>query len=183
MLLSAIGESDRLVHERAELAFGVLRAGERCRVLRTAWRVKTVKEPPGTGENKRPDFMELLTGLAFTVFVRDGADSGTPTLARRVSDAVSAPAIVARFGGLSLGESTMLVDDFRRVRAGDVGRSGVSWVVADPSGELALPLWADHVASYHTRYGQFRLLPAVEPEAGKLPIPPVSAWTRIERPD
>jgi CRISPR-associated protein Cas5t len=174
MLCSTVGEVDRNRHVGAELAIAVLTPGVRSRVLRTLWRVKDVKTPAGTGENKRPDGQELLTGMSFAAFVRDGVEAEEPSLASRVVAALSDPGSVTRFGGLSLGESSFLVDELRLLQAGDLApRSDAAWLVADPAGSLALPLWVDHVGSASTRYGQFDLSPLDTHE------PPVDAWVRI----
>jgi CRISPR-associated protein Cas5t len=180
MLLSMVGEPNRLVHAGAELAIVLLSDPQRSTVLRTAWRVKSLKEPPGLGGNKRPDFQELLTDVRLAVFVRRGAQESTAwSLADRVRGALNDPASIRRFGGLSLGESTHLVDEVRPIRSGDAERGRL--LVSDPAGDLPLPLWPDHVGSAGTRWGQFRIVdlpadalqsPGLLPEAAWVTIPP-----------
>src|SRR5688500_7221819 len=109
MLLSAVGEPDRLVHRGAELAVAVISPGQRTRVLRTLWRVKSLANPLGSDTNKRPDFQELLVDVQLAVHVRDGVDAHQPSLAARLNAAFLDPSSVTRFGGLALGESTHLV--------------------------------------------------------------------------
>src|SRR5438094_231737 len=85
MLLSLVGEPDRLRHIGAEIAIAVLSRPERSVVLRTLWRVKTKKHGPGIGENKRPDFQELLSGVQLAIWVRPGSEEAlAPHLADRV---------------------------------------------------------------------------------------------------
>lgn len=175
MLCSAVGEHDRLVQQGAEIAIGVLSAGRRSRVLRTSWRVKDAKTPPGLDENKRPDFQELLTAARFVVHVRAGEAERAPSLEERVRAALDNPASVTREGGLSLGESTHLVDELRRLRHEDA--AAVTWLVADVAGDLPLPAWVDHVGSAGTRYVQVRLVEAADPAA-----PPLEAWITIAAP-
>lgn len=173
MLLSAVGETNRLVHQGAELAVAVISPGTRTRVLRTLWRVKDAGSSLGVGENKRPDFQELLVDVRLAVHVRSGSDEGDRSLAARLEEALRAPALVTRFGGLSLGESTHLVDELRPLRAED-GSAAATWLIADADGPYSLPIWPDHVGSRRTRHGQFSLRPATE-----LSSPPSEAWTAV----
>ena len=176
MLLSLVGEPNRLVHRGAELALALLGEATPSRVLRSLWRVKSVGTGPGLGENKRPDYQELLTGLRFGVWVRAGeSEEARPALTERVALALANPASVPRFGGLSLGESSHLVDEVRRWRPDDPARGW--WLVADPGGEWSLPVWPDHVGSAGTRLGQYTLRPG--PLDGG---PSPDAWTAIMPP-
>ena len=179
MLLSAVGERDRLVHRGAEIAVAMLSKPARSVVLRRVWRVKDKKRGPGLGANVRPDFQELLTGVRLCVWVRKGGSAdgrcGVP-LVERLRRALRQPAEVKRFGGLALGESTHLVDEIRSWRAEDPGR-GLLLVGAEV-GSLTLPVWADHVGAKGTRWGQFNLT-----ENDPLPNSPCkSAWISIEPP-
>ena len=176
MLLSLVGEPDRLSHEGAEVALALLSVPERCLVLRTLWRVKNTKAGPGIGENKRPDFQELLTGIRLAVWVRQGTrEVATPRLAERLRDALIRPTGTRRFGGLSCGESTHLVDEVRPLRQGDATSGQL--LIRDLQGDLALPVWPDHVGSAGTRWEQYRLITS---SIG--PSPHKNAWTPILRP-
>ncbi len=177
MLLSVVGEPDRLRHVGAEVAVALLSMPQRSVVLRTLWRVKTRNAGPGIGENKRPDFQELLTGVRLAVWVRTGVhEEAPPRLVERLRDALAAPQHTNRFGGLSLGESTHLVDEVRPLRLDDATSGQL--LVRDPQGELALPVWPDHVGSAETRWEQYRLMASsIGPE------PDERAWTTILRPE
>jgi len=175
MLLSLIGETNRHNHEGAEIAVALISQPEWSVVLRTLWRVKSNKIPPGIGENKRPDYQELLTGLEFAVWVKNGKEQTDMSLAEKVLTVLGRPQDINRFGGLSLGESTHLVDELRLLRQSD-GIEG-HFLVADESGNLALPIWPDHVGSF-TRWGQYRLIKGSIGEG-----PPENAWTVIKRPE
>ena len=154
MLLSLVGEERRDQHAGCELAIARLTEGDRSIVLRTTWHVKKASLPPGVGENKRPDFQEVLTGLRIAVFVREGrCERAVPCLSERIHSALALPASVARWGGLSLGESTHLVDEIRPLRDGDWADAHL--LVRDPKGPLSLPTWVDHVGSAGTRWGRF----------------------------
>lgn len=178
MLCSAVGEPDRWVHQGAELAVALLSEPGLSRVLRSLWRVKSAKVPPGVGENKRPDFQEVLTGLRLAVYVRPSEWERRPSLADRLAVVLRNPRAVSRFGGLSLGESTHLVDELRLLRPEDLFGAEPRWLVLDPNGALPLPIWVDHVGSSGTRYGQFRLRPG----QAAVMEPPPEAWVRIAPP-
>ena len=182
MLLSLVGEVDRRVHVGAWIAIGICGEPERSTVLRTLWRVKDRKVPPGVGKNKVPEFQELLSGVVLSVWI-GGNGMGTaelpaaspPSLEERVGRALDAPGGIDRFGGLSLGESTFLVDVVRRWRDGD--RSEGALLIRDREGDLSLPVWVDHVGSRGTAWEQFRL------HEQRLPrVPPADAWVAIEPP-
>lgn len=154
MLLSLVGEPNRLAHIGAEVALARLGQPEpmRSKVLRMVWRIRFGNVTQGTGSNRRPDFQELLTGVELAVFVRAGREEEAPKpLAARVAQGLVDPASVSRYGGLSLGESTHLVDEVRLLRHDDLVHALL--LVADPEGNLALPIWADHIGSAGTRWG------------------------------
>lgn len=154
MLLSLVGETNRHAHEGAEIAIALVSQPEYSVVLRTLWRVKSRKHGLGQGENKRPDFQELLTNVRIVVWVRRGeSESITSSLADRVQQAIAQPHAISRFGGLSLGESTHLVDELRVMREGDAIIGKV--LLQDDAGELSLPIWPDHVGSRNTSWRQF----------------------------
>jgi CRISPR-associated protein Cas5t len=176
MLLAAVGEADRLNHEGAEVALALLSAPEASVVVRTLWRVKDLNLAPGIGENRRPDFQELLSNVRLAVWARTGAAEGPrPSLSDRVATALARPSGINRFGGLSLGESTHLIDELRMLRPADHGEGRL--LIGDIEGDLALPVWSDHVGTAGTRWGQYRLAPAMvrtEPDE--------RAWTVVRRP-
>ena len=176
MLLSLVGEERRGAHVGAELALAVLSQPALSTVLRTSWRLKTA-DPPGLGANKRPDYQELLTDVRLAVWVRPGAAEATPrSLAERVEAVVDQKEVAVRYGALALGESTHLVDELRRLRPADGGRGRM--LVQDERGDLAMPVWVDHVGSRGTRWGQFRL---EESSVGDVPAP--NAWVAIGPPE
>lgn len=174
MLLSMVGEVNRRVHEGAEIAIALLSEPEYSVVLRTLWRVKERGEGPGLGNNRRPDFQELLTDIRLAVWVKKGSsESSEISLSERVKNSLAQGGSISRFGGLSLGESTHLVDEVsplnHKVERGHL-------LLTEDDGDLSLPIWPDHVGSV-TRWGQYRL---VETDLTK--DLPVTAWTTILRP-
>ena len=176
MLLSLVGETDRRAHEGAEVALAMLSDPPISVVLRTLWRVKSRKHGLGLAENRRPDFQEILTDVRLVVWVRAGQqERADPSLADRVKAGIDHPAQIARFGGLSLGESTHLVNEARLYRAEDGFDARL--LVRDKAGDLSLPVWVDHVGSAGTRWGQYSLQPTLVESR-----PLEQAWSRIMRP-
>ncbi len=177
MLLSMVGEVNRREHEGAEIAIALLSEPRYSVVLRTMWRVKDRKQGPGSGNNRRPDFQELLSDTQLAVWIRKGAnENAAQSLASRVEQAMQHPSTISRFGGLSLGESTHLVNDITILDQKVVrGRQ----LMAEDEGDLSLPIWPDHVGS-GTRWGQYRL--SNEMEITDSVLNDESAWTVIERP-
>ena len=160
MLLSYIGEPWRQRHAGARIAYAMLSKPERSTVLRTAWRIKS-SSPPGVADNRRPDFQQLYSPIELAIWVRpglhnegtDGHFAETP-LVDRLERGLDSPETIDRFGALCLGESTHLVDDFRRLRANEPGYGQL--IVPDSRGSLNLPIWPDHVGAA-TTWGRFSL--------------------------
>ena len=177
MLLSMVGEVNRREHEGAEIAMALLSEPTYSVVLRTLWRVKDRKEGPGLGNNRRPDFQELLSDTQLAIWVRRGTgEASERSLASRVEQAIRQPSSVSRFGGLSLGESTHLVNDITLLD-GAIMRGRL--LIAEDDGDLSLPIWPDHVGS-KTRWGQYRL--SDEAEITNDVLDNESTWTVIQRP-
>ncbi len=110
-LLSLVGETRRERHIGCRVAPGLVGQPSQSVVLRTVWRVK--KTPLGSPGNTRPDYQQLLTGVEVLIWVNS---SGEPhdtggTLEDRIGEALRTPRSINRFGGLSMGESTHLVDE------------------------------------------------------------------------
>ncbi len=174
MLLSMVGELNRRAYEGAEIAIALLSEPNYSVVLRTLWRVKDRNEGPGLGTNRRPDFQELLTDVRLAVWVRKGENeiSAVP-LIDRIRASLETPFSIARFGGLSLGESTHLVDEVSLLNP--LEKQG-QLLIAEDDGDLSLLIWPDHVGS-GTRWGQYRLQQTSLSDGI-----PNNAWTVIRRP-
>ena len=153
-LLSLVGETDRYHHTGARVAPVLLGEPATSVVLRTVWRVKS--RPLGSKGNTRPDYQQLLTGLEIVIWLDSSDEDGeVPNLESRVALALN-PATrktIVRFGALSLGESThmvdqimLLTDELREILRGVRTRS---FLIAE-RGRLSLPVWVDHVGSRDT---------------------------------
>ena len=166
-LLSLVGETDRRKYIGARVVPVLLNKSPTSVVLRTVWRVKS--KPLGSSGNTRPDYQQLLTGVELAIWL-ESAD-----LEDRVRNALSSPASVSRFGGLSLGESTHMVDEvclLDRVRDRLPAKGRIFLQREDKKGRLTLPTWVDHVGSAGTRYatGDLEELPLVPPPPGRMPV-------------
>ncbi len=150
-LLSLVGETDRRRHIGARVCPALLNKPEMSVVIRTVWRVK--KTPLGSSGNTRPDYQQLLSPIRLLIWLDSSEEKGEqPGLEDRVSVALDEPGRISRFGGLSLGESTHLVDEVRRPRAGDDEDVPARAYLLAERGRLSLPVWVDHVGSAGTRF-------------------------------
>lgn len=175
-LLALVGEVNRHRHCGVRLAPALVSQPDKSVVLRTVWRVKS--RPLGSKGNTRPDYQQLLTGVELVIWLDSaGEENGMPHLEARVADSLDAGrrGRLQRFGGLSLGESSHLVDQVR-LFAPDRGREGRVFLLAE-EGRLTLPVWVDHVGSAGTRFvtgdlvtatlepPEFQRMPRIEPKA------------------
>ena len=152
-LLSLVGETERRRHVGVRVTAGLIGQPDVSVVLRTMWRVKS--KPLGSSGNTRPDYQQLLSGIELVLWLDSTEEaSDGPTLEARVSNAVVEKrfAEISRFGGLSLGESTHLVDEILPVtRTPGAERHGQLFLRAE-RGRFTFPVWVDHVGSAGTRY-------------------------------
>jgi len=174
-LLSMVGETDRMRHERVRLTAGLIGQPDRSVVLRTVWRVKS--KPLGSSGNSRPDYQQLLSNVRLVMWI-DSSDEGDlkESLESRLKTALSPlmRGAIERFGGLSLGESTHLVDEVSLIERMDVdaNKEEVRLFVVRDRGRYTLPVWVDHVGSAGTRYATGDLEvrdPFVPPSLVELP--------------
>lgn len=170
-LLSLVGETDRRRHIGCGVSPMLLSSPQTSVVLRTVWRVK--KLPLGSSGNTRPDYQQILTHVELVIWLDSTNDAAELKLESRVRRALEDPSSVQRFGGLSLGESTHLVDevcDLCSVADRHTGRTGRAFLLA-PRGRLTLPVWVDHVGSAGTRYvtGNLVQQPLIAPNSAEIP--------------
>jgi CRISPR-associated protein Cas5t len=104
---------------------------------------------------RRPDYQDLLTDVTLWVWLEKGEDAADPPLPKALAGALDAPAIVSRHGGLSLGESSYLVNRLNVVARGHVPRK-VIVIRPDKEGFYSLPVWTDHEHD-RSRSERFRL--------------------------
>lgn len=166
-LLSLIGETDRRKYIGCRVAPVLLSEPPTSTVLRTVWRVK--KTPLGSPGNTRPDYQQVLSNVELAIWLDSPGE-----FEDRVRRALVSPSSITRFGGLSLGESTHMVDEvclLERV-ADRLPRAGRAFLQReDNKGSLTMPVWVDHVGSSGTRYatGDLHELPLLPPSTGRMP--------------
>jgi CRISPR-associated protein Cas5t len=179
-LLALVGETDRRRHVGCRVAPVLLNRPDQSVVLRTVWRVK--KTPLGSSGNTRPDYQQLLSPIHLVVWIDSTDEAGvgdSDRLEARVGRALESPSTVTRFGGLSLGESTHLVDEvclWDRVKDRPEHRDWKPRAFLNHDrGRLTLPVWVDHVGSAGTRYvtGNLEEGPLTPPDVGRMPRIPV----------
>ena len=74
------------------------------------------------------------------------------SLEERVIRALEHPEQIDGFGGLSLGESTHMVDEVVRLGAEEPVTARAYLLDPGGRGRLSLPVWVDHVGSASTRF-------------------------------
>jgi CRISPR-associated protein Cas5t len=134
------------MHRGAEMAIAMPSLPGRSRVFRKLRR--------GDLHQLRPDYQDLLIDVTLWVWLRRGADSGTPPLVDRVETTLREPSSVTRSGGLSLGESSYLVNE---VLLETDPPAEALFLMPDASGFYALPVWVDHVSASGSRSKRFTL--------------------------
>lgn len=180
-LLSLVGEVDRNVHRGARVAPALIQRDhrkfppEKSAVLRTLWRIKDRKSTMGAGSNARPDFQELVTGTELVIWLDSSGESPDlpMSLESRVIQALHAPASIKRFGGLSMGESTHMVDEVSHFAPERFHNTTLHAYLLDDQGRLSLPVWVDHVGASGTRFvsgNLSRFSPTDVPEINQMPI-------------
>lgn len=147
-LLALVGEEDPERHRGVRLTMACT-PGPVSTVLRTLWRVKSASLAPGVGANARPDYQELVTEREVAILFDSAVEAHEgPNLETRVTAALSAPSSIERYGGLSMGESSHLVNDIRR----NDQPGGFEFFEVDPEGTATFPVWVDHVGASATTY-------------------------------
>ena len=182
-LLSLVGEKDRTRHVGCRVTSVLLKQPEKSTVLRTVWKIKNRNlhmgqtPPPGApkkvknaGGNRMLDRQEILTGVKLILWLDSSDENGkNPSLEERTKEALMHPEGIDRFGGLSLGESTHLIDEVKCFD-GDSGRQGMIFLLAE-QGPLTLPVWVDHVGSKGTSYvtGEMVSSYLIAPDVQRIP--------------
>lgn len=185
MLLSLVGERRRARHVGARLAVGYLCPLGESRpalprvttVLRKLSRFKYGVPSKQSELGNTLDFVEVLGGIEFVVWVDSSGEREAPRLAERLTEAIDEPERVNRTGIVCLGLSDDAVNDIARWPNEDERQ--VCWLRPRDDGGMELPVWVDHVGAADTRWRRFRLdeTPSVGAAA-----PPGGAWLEIVGP-
>ena len=181
MLLSLCGieRDDKHKYARVHLALATEGEPEVARVFRKLRRVAQSNKNADPLLDRRPDYQDLVLWLKLWVWVNDrAAENSLVTVIKKALDKERCSSIT-RFGGLSLGESSHLVDAISLVEHCD-GKG--NFLISDEKGTLDLPVWVDHPCSGKDRCNlrRFGLTSQID-----LKGPPEgdARWITIEPPD
>ena len=136
MLLSLVGvpREEKGRHRGVSLALALDATPTRSKVFRKFRRGKEL-------EDRRPDYQDLLLDLRLWVWLEKSRDVASPNLPERVVTALTSPSEIDRFGGLSLGESSFLVNTISMVKPPP---EELIFLRPDPRGFYSLTTWVDH---------------------------------------
>lgn len=150
MLLSlvGVGREEKALHRGVEMALAVEALPEKAKVFRKLRRGKKLEE-------LRPDYQELLLDLHFWIWLRRGRDISPLPLPDRVVQALSSPISITRSGGLSLGESSYLLDT---ITMKEPSKGEGIFLQPSDQGFYGLPVWVDHHNASKTRLKRFALV-------------------------
>lgn len=159
MLLSLVGvpRREKGLHRGVAMALAVESPPSRSRVfrrLRRGEKDKKTKQGAEGEPNYRPDYQDILIDLRLWVWLAKGQDRAAPDLCSRVAEVIATPSSVERFGGLSLGESSYLVDS---ISLDKVPPEELIFVKPDPSGFHHLTTWVDHADASKSKSDRFAL--------------------------
>lgn len=150
----------------------------KCTVFRKFRRVPQSKANADPLVERRPDYQDLLMDLNFWIWLRDGR--APSSLTERVWRALDREhrKKVARYGALSLGESSHLVNAIS-LKTQPKGQG--YFLRRDPAGYFQLPLWVQHprCGPGQSRLGRFSLSPLCDL---KEPPPGDPRWIVIPGP-
>jgi CRISPR-associated protein Cas5/DevS len=154
MLLSLLGiaREDKARHRGAEMAVAVANVQERLHRSRVFRKLRRGKDL----EDTRPDYQDLLLDLKLWVWLRRGTDQANPPLCDSIPAVLRDPrTIKRRSGGLSLGESSYLVDV---ICIDPEPQEPLVFLIPDEErGFYSMPVWVDHLDRKNTFPGRFRL--------------------------
>ena len=176
-LLALVGECRRERHSGCRVSITLLRPAPISTVLRTVWRFK--KRDLGASGNARPDYQQLLSDVHVLIWIESQSEPRQrgASLEERVQTALNNPNQICRFGGLSLGESTHLINDAwildaRRLDKLSQFRKSATTFVTSANGTYTVPVWVDHVGSQGTRFvsGDFEHMEFSPPLPDRMPV-------------
>jgi len=179
MLLSLIGidwnKKDKYRGIQIALAIQGEREPEIAHIFRKFRRIpQSGKKEPDPYTSRRPDFQDLLLWLKCWIWIKDFAKDDSFTTLIKDALTPSTRGKINRYGGLSLGESSHLINEISLMEPSDNGR----YLIIDPDGYLTLPVWVHHerCPNDQTVLKRFKLS-----DPTRLSInPPENAWIEIK---
>ncbi len=144
MLLSMCGveREDKDRHSGIAMALAVEREPTRSRVFRKLRRGSDL-------EDIRPDYQDVLIDLKLWIWIATANDSADEPLVSCLRRALKNPHTISRSGGLSLGESSYLIDSVKKDQP--AGDSVLQFLVPDSDGFYSLPVWIEHKSNQRRR--------------------------------
>ena len=184
MLLSLVGIEREHKHKHIGLRIALALAEngegslwqrqEKGRVLRKFRRIAQSDRDADLLADRRPDYQELLLGLEFWLWIDDSrAKHPLSEEIRKVLDPERRGEIT-RHGGLSLGESSHLIDEITERRPRGKGR----FVSPSEEGFLSMPVWSERIAIKGRSPQSLLNFEIGEPEE-LLADPPSDCWITI----
>lgn len=162
MLLSYVGEYLRASHIGVKLAFAYKRQPKIATTLRKLSRYKYGVASKQSKVGNAPDYIETLCDIDFICWVDSSKEKreSDRSLEQRLIEAIQSPENVIRTGLVSLGLSDDTVNDVSLLQSVN---DEWHWLNPSNTGQIELPIWVDHIGSYHTRWQRydFEMLPSL----------------------
>jgi CRISPR-associated protein Cas5t len=153
MLLSLLGvpREEKARHRGVDMALAVAEVPERSSRSRVFRKLRRGSDL----EDTRPDYQDLLVDLTLWIWLRPGEDKADPPLSVRIPVALAEPTTIEqRSGGLSLGESSYLIDV---ISADPSPPMSLVFLTPAEHGFYSLPVWVDHTDRKLSVQRRFRL--------------------------
>lgn len=154
MLLSYVGEYFRASHVGVKLAFAYKQQPRIATTLRKLSRYKYGVASKQSKVGNAPDYIETLCNIEFICWVDSSSEkkTGARSLEQRLIEAIQSPEQITRTGLVCLGLSDDTVNDVSLLKT---IQGKWHWLNPSNTGQIELPIWVDHVGSYHTRWQRF----------------------------
>jgi CRISPR-associated protein Cas5t len=154
MLLSYVGEYFRACHVGVELAFAYKHQPKIATTLRKLSRYKYGVASKQSKMGNAPDFIETLCDIDFICWVDSSSENKQKgrSLEQRLVEAIRSPEQITRTGLVYLGLSDDTVNDVSLLQSIE---GKWHWLNPSNTGQIELPIWVDHVGSYHTRWQRY----------------------------
>ena len=154
MLLSYVGEYLRASHIGVKLAFAYKDQPKIATTLRKLSRYKYGVASKQSKVGNAPDYIETLCNIDFICWVDSSSEKKQKglSLEQRLVEAIQSPEQITRKGLVCLGLSDDTINDMSLVENIE---GKWHWLNPNNTGQIELPIWVDHVGSYHTRWQRF----------------------------
>jgi CRISPR-associated protein Cas5t len=153
MLLSYVGEYFRACHVGVKLAFAYKQQPRVSTTLRKLSRYKYGVASKQSKVGNAPDYIETLCNIEFICWVDSSSEKKQArSLEQRLVEAIQVPENITRTGLVCLGLSDDAVNDVSLLNSIE---GKWHWLNPCDNGQMELPIWVDHIGSYHTRWQRY----------------------------